>query len=200
MRPSRRRRQSPKSPRGSRSHERLHPGGLRSNPSHCAGLCGSQWTLHDLEHLGEDPAEGWTVIQEEPIPVALRNVTAETCQSCGETLLPGRRRAFCSSRCRQAGYRRRRGAQPVTTAPVPVGGRRNVTVYACPDCDTRYLGEQYCPECRTFCTRIGIGGPCPHCSEPVAVDDLTETLTPRPTRRSANAPVRTMEGENRVEI
>jgi hypothetical protein len=36
----------------------------------------------------------------------------------------------------------------------------------------RYLGEQYCSDCRSFCRRIGPGGTCPHCDEPVAINDL----------------------------
>ena len=36
----------------------------------------------------------------------------------------------------------------------------------------RYLGTQRCDECGVFCKRVGPGGPCPHCDEPVAVADL----------------------------
>ena len=39
-------------------------------------------------------------------------------------------------------------------------------------CDNRYLGDQYCRDCRRFCQRVGVGGPCPSCDEPVAVSDL----------------------------
>jgi hypothetical protein len=46
-------------------------------------------------------------------------------------------------------------------------------VYQCPDCETRYLDEQRCPDCGLFARRIGTGGPCPHCDEPVAINDLT---------------------------
>jgi len=76
----------------------------------------------------------------------------------------------------------------VTIAAVPAGGRRDVTVYACPGCDARYLGEQYCLECGTFCTRVGVGGPCPHCGEPVAVDDLAVVAETRPARRRPPTP------------
>jgi DNA-directed RNA polymerase subunit RPC12/RpoP len=51
--------------------------------------------------------------------------------------------------------------------------RREHTVYECGDCGQRLLGEQRCGDCATFARRVGPGGPCPHCSEPVAVDDLT---------------------------
>jgi hypothetical protein len=46
------------------------------------------------------------------------------------------------------------------------------TIYQCPVCDTRYLGEQWCPDCQRFCRRLGPGGPCPQCDEPVAFSDL----------------------------
>jgi len=46
-------------------------------------------------------------------------------------------------------------------------------IYECPDCETRYLDERRCPDCNLFCRRIGSGGPCPHCDEPVALTELT---------------------------
>jgi hypothetical protein len=45
-------------------------------------------------------------------------------------------------------------------------------VYECPVCGARFLGEQRCPDCNVFCRRLGPGGPCPHCDEPVALADL----------------------------
>lgn len=53
----------------------------------------------------------------------------------------------------------------------PVAARAD-TVYQCPACDARYLGEQRCDECNTWCRRLGPGGPCPCCDEPVAITDL----------------------------
>jgi hypothetical protein len=53
---------------------------------------------------------------------------------------------------------------------------RDTTVYVCPSCETRFLGQQRCPDCGLFCRRVGPGGPCPHCEEPVALADL---LPPR---------------------
>ncbi len=58
---------------------------------------------------------------------------------------------------------------PVVPPPRP---RRPHTVYACPDCDTRYLGQQRRDDCGVFCRALGPGGLCPHCDEPVAVTDL----------------------------
>ncbi|HZW44895.1 MAG TPA: hypothetical protein VFF32_10955 [Dermatophilaceae bacterium] len=46
-------------------------------------------------------------------------------------------------------------------------------IYECPECETRYLDERRCPDCNLFTRRIGPGGSCPHCDEPVAQTDLT---------------------------
>lgn len=53
--------------------------------------------------------------------------------------------------------------------------------YECPDCEQRYLDERRCPDRQLFCRRVGSGGPCPHCDEPVAVTDLVEEATMPPT-------------------
>jgi predicted RNA-binding Zn-ribbon protein involved in translation (DUF1610 family) len=52
--------------------------------------------------------------------------------------------------------------------------RREITVYECPDCGQRQLGDQRCGDCHTFARRVGIGGACPHCAGPVAVTDLID--------------------------
>lgn len=54
-------------------------------------------------------------------------------------------------------------------------GPRGHTVYECPGCGERYLGQRRCEACGIFCSRIGPGGPCPHCAEPVAIQDITDT-------------------------
>jgi hypothetical protein len=93
------------------------------------------------------------------------------CAGCGRPLGGGRAdRRFCSSGCRQRAYRERRapGRLAATARAIPRAG----TVYACPRCETRYLGQQRCEDCNLFCRRLGAGGFCPHCDEPVAVADL----------------------------
>jgi hypothetical protein len=101
-----------------------------------------------------------------------RNDTA-SCPACGQPFTPAGRRRWCSDACRQAAWRRRRpaGAQ-AAPAPVPPRAAPDATIYQCPDCDERYLGQQRCADCGTFCHRVGPGGPCPHCDEPVAIQDL----------------------------
>jgi hypothetical protein len=96
------------------------------------------------------------------------------CPICAHSFRPSGRRRFCSEACRQAAWRRR---HPVALPPIPDHSPRQATVYLCPTCDTRYLGEQRCPDCNTFARRVGPGGLCPHCDEPVAVTDLL-VITP----------------------
>lgn len=50
-------------------------------------------------------------------------------------------------------------------------------VYECPDCEQRFLDERRCPDCQLFCRRIDQGGSCPHCDEPVAINDLAQAAT-----------------------
>jgi predicted RNA-binding Zn-ribbon protein involved in translation (DUF1610 family) len=108
-----------------------------------------------------------------PIPSRDAAVTA-TCQACGQPIPASHGRRHCSPRCRQAGYRRRTST-PIQLPPPPVTGpRRNTTVYACPDCDTRTLGQQRCPDCNTFTRRLGHGGHCPHYDEPITVEELLQ--------------------------
>jgi hypothetical protein len=94
-----------------------------------------------------------------------------TCGWCGTTFTPTGRQQWCSDACKQAAWRARHAAPKV-----PPRARRHDTVYQCPQCDTRYLGERRCPDCNLFCRSLGPGGPCPHCDGPVAVTDL---LTPQ---------------------
>jgi hypothetical protein len=91
------------------------------------------------------------------------------CPLCGSPFHPSGRRRYCSDACRQAAWRHRRDAPPTPTNPIS----KPAIVYECPTCDARYLGEQRCPDCNTFCRRLGPGGRCPHCDEAVAISDLT---------------------------
>jgi len=91
------------------------------------------------------------------------------CPVCGAGFRPVGRRRFCSDACRQADWRRR---HPPPLPVVPARAPRAAVVYECPECSARYLGEQRCPDCHRFCRRVGPGGPCPHCDQPVAVADL----------------------------
>ncbi len=96
------------------------------------------------------------------------------CPVCNTPFTRNRRQAYCTDRCRKIAWKRRR-LNPVSVEPVPPARRRRaITVYSCPECDTRYFAEQWCPDCHQPCTRIGTGGLCPHCDEPITITDLTD--------------------------
>ncbi len=91
------------------------------------------------------------------------------CAWCTAPFAPSGRRRFCSDACKQAAWRARHANPAVTPA---ILARPDTTVYECPSCEQRYLGTRRCEECQLFCRRIGPGGLCPHCDEPVAHTDL----------------------------
>ena len=108
------------------------------------------------------------------------------CPICSHGFHPSGRRRFCSDACRQAAWRARQPITPVV--PIPPRSPRPVIVYECPACETRSLGTQRCPECHLFCRRIGPGGACPHCDEPVALVELSSHSTTT-TGRSPTASI-----------
>jgi len=99
---------------------------------------------------------------------------------------PGRPAAPVCRRCytpvgRQLYYSTAPAARPRSAAGTsnparrwPPGPAGKITVYECPDCGDRYLGEQRCESCGTFARRVGIGGACPNCDGPVAISDLLD--------------------------
>jgi hypothetical protein len=112
------------------------------------------------------------------------NETTTRCPVCGAPFTPIRRQRYCTSACRQAAWRARHTPPP--SAPdivIPHDiSRRDITVYHCPDCDTRTLGQQWCHDCRRPRTHLDIGGLCPHCDEPITISDITDQH-PRPAAR-----------------
>jgi hypothetical protein len=88
------------------------------------------------------------------------------CGLCGLGFQRLGRQRFCSRVCRQAAWRRQR------SAPVEPVVAKADTVFECPQCEARYLGDQRCSDCNTWARRIGPGGLCPCCDEPVAITDL----------------------------
>jgi predicted amidophosphoribosyltransferase len=100
---------------------------------------------------------------------------APLCPVCWTPFTPTGRQLYCSGGCRKTAWRRRHTQPAPQPEPVPPPRRRrDVTVYSCPDCDTRYYGQQWCHDCHQPATRVGLGGLCPHCDEPVAVTDLLD--------------------------
>jgi hypothetical protein len=97
-----------------------------------------------------------------------------TCPVCQTRFTPAGRQRYCSSPCRKTAYRRRHQDHlPAITVPAS-RPRRDHTIYQCPACEQRLLGQQRCDDCGTFCRRVGPGGQCPHCYEPVAIADLLD--------------------------
>jgi hypothetical protein len=107
----------------------------------------------------------------DPIPAG------RLCPICQTGPIPPRAR-YCSDACKQRAYRLRRTAvappELTTQAATPQHRQARIahTVYECPACETRLLGTQRCPDCHVFCRRLGLGGPCPHCDEPVLLADI----------------------------
>lgn len=98
------------------------------------------------------------------------------CPVCATRFEPSGRRRYCSDTCRVTAHRRRHQPQPAPTGPLPTAGnRRTHTIYECGTCGTRALAEQRCKDCSTFTTRVGYGGHCPNCEEPVTLDELLNT-------------------------
>jgi hypothetical protein len=96
------------------------------------------------------------------------------CLACARPFPRSGRRRYCTDACRQAAWRRRTAApaQPAQPPPHP-RSRRDRTVYQCAECDTRYLGEQWCFECTRPCRRLGPGGAC-DCGELLTVEELLQ--------------------------
>ena len=87
----------------------------------------------------------------------------------------GRTERYCTAACRQAAWRARSthaSIQAVTT--ITARGRREVTVYACSECEQRYLGQQWCDDCNRPCVHVGLGGLTPCCQEPLTTDELLD--------------------------
>jgi len=100
------------------------------------------------------------------------------CPVCWTPFTRVGRQRYCTDTCRKTAWTRRHATTAAVTEPVVPQAirRRDITIYACPTCETRYHGEQWCHDCNKPCTRVGLGGLCPHCAEPVALTDLIDTL------------------------
>jgi len=101
------------------------------------------------------------------------------CLVCGK-LLADARAKFCSPAHRQLAYRPRRQDSP---QPDESDLRRHLqrqrrlavhTIYECPNCQERFVGERRCQTCGHFCRSAGLGGHCPECDQPILLADLLE--------------------------
>lgn len=129
---------------------------------------------------GSSPAGPPTVTP--AVPTAARSVA--TCPLCAAPL-PSARARYCSAACRQQAFRLRHAhshAHSETAALTDLAALRHAlqrqralvahTVYECPRCEARYVGERRCPECHVFCRALGLGGHCPDCDQPVLLVEL----------------------------
>ncbi len=107
-----------------------------------------------------------------PVPTGSRH-----CPVCRASLASSRAR-YCSPACKQRAYRLR---QPSTTDPdlttlaaelSRLRERVAHTVYECPLCGERSLGERRCSDCNRFRRALGLGGTCPGCDEPILIAEL----------------------------
>jgi hypothetical protein len=121
----------------------------------------------------------------EPPDIPLRHdAVTIPCPRCGQPFVPTGKRRYCSHACKAAAYRRRHAAIATPIVLPPARPRKPVTVYECDTCGTQAVGHQRCDQCGTFMRRVGLGGHCPHCDEPVAVTDLlAEEVTDKPANK-----------------
>jgi ribosomal protein L32 len=100
-----------------------------------------------------------------------------TCPLCTGPL-PSTRARYCSRACQQQAYRLRH--RPETATPL-VALRQDLqhrralvahTLYECPRCGERFVGERRCSDCGLFGRALGLGGHCPDCDQPILLADL----------------------------
>ena len=105
------------------------------------------------------------------------------CPVCQAGFTPTGRQQSCSGACRKTAWRRRHQESPAPPAIPAARPRRDHTIYECPGCGQRLHGQQRCEDCGTFARRLGPGGPCPHCGEPVTITDLLQEVVTTPSSR-----------------
>lgn len=99
------------------------------------------------------------------------------CPVC-QTAITSARARYCSDACKQRAYRlRQTDTTPLDLDALTADLRSRHTlvtrtVYECSSCEARLLGAQRCQDCHVFCRRVGLGGVCPHCDEPITLAEL----------------------------
>jgi hypothetical protein len=100
------------------------------------------------------------------------------CPVCTDTFPIDGRGIYCTPKCRQRAYRlRHRQTDQPTLSNLTAQLRREQrlvaqTVYECPSCQQRFLGERRCDECNQWCRNVGLGGNCSGCDDVLTVSDL----------------------------
>jgi hypothetical protein len=100
------------------------------------------------------------------------------CPACTNTFPIEGRGIYCTPKCRQRAFRLRhpQANRPTVTDLADRLRREHrliaQTVYECPSCQERFLGERRCGDCNLWCRTVGLGGQCSSCDEVVTVSDL----------------------------
>ena len=55
------------------------------------------------------------------------------------------------------------------------------TLFECPTCGERQLGQRRCADCQRFSRALGLAATCSACGEPVLLTDLFDLEVPQPT-------------------
>jgi hypothetical protein len=98
------------------------------------------------------------------------------CLVCG-AVLRSRRARYCSRAHQQFAFRLRHRAELPDLQQLrrELQRRRAVvaqTIYECPSCGERLVGQRRCPNCNVFSRAVGLGGHCPECDTPLLLVDL----------------------------
>jgi hypothetical protein len=102
------------------------------------------------------------------------------CPVCDRRFRPVGRGLYCSSTCRQRSFRlRHRQPDRVTLSDLADRLRRErrliaQTVYECPGCQERFLGERRCGDCNLMCRKLDLGGRCSSCDDILTVTELLD--------------------------
>jgi hypothetical protein len=111
-------------------------------------------------------------------PSSAENV--RDCPVCGAGV-PSTRAMYCSVACKQRAFRRRH-QRPVIGELAVVHQqlerqRQRVahTIYECPRCEERYVGERRCSACQLYCKALGLGGQCEECDHIMLLAELLGT-------------------------
>lgn len=117
-----------------------------------------------------------------PMGDARRNASSPQtrCPVCERSFGRIGRGVYCSPTCRQRAFRLRH--QPVERGwLIDLADRLrqqhrliDQTIYECPACEQRFLGQRRCGDCNLMCRKLGLGGACRGCDELVTLDELLD--------------------------
>lgn len=105
-------------------------------------------------------------------------VAPRSCPVCRTLVENSTRARYCSRACQQRAHRLRRApiADDILVALTRQLRERKAlveqTVYVCPECEERFVGERRCDDCNKMCRKLGLGGRCIHCDDIVLVTEL----------------------------